>query len=252
VIQEGQRSVPSTKNDVWQAVIRAIETSIPEYDKVNEKVSLGRALKAREYAVDQIAVSEGMTVLDAGIGPGTMSQVLLAKSKGLTILGLDASTTLLGAARERFRGSKDGQVHLVRATFEAVPVRDGMVNRIVSAYAFRDARDRGVAIDEFRRVLGEDGSFTIIDIGKPNNPLKRSLVTLYIEFLMPLIALFSKSNRIRGNPWRMIVPTYRLLLTNRELAQALRLRFGEVRTWEFSFGGIIIIFARVSPLARAP
>jgi len=237
---------------VWQAVIRAIETSIPEYDKVNEKVSLGRALRAREYAVDQIAVSEGMTVLDAGIGPGTMSQVLLAKSNGLTILGLDASTTLLGAARERFKASKEGQVHLVRATFEAVPVRDGTVNRIVSAYAFRDARDRGMAIDEFRRVLGEDGSFAIIDIGKPNNPLKRTLVTLYIEFLMPLIARFSKSNRIRGNPWRMIVPTYRLLSTNRELAQALGGRFGEVRTWEFSFGGIIVVLARVSPLAPAP
>jgi len=252
VIREGQRSVLSTKNDVWEAVIRAIETSIPEYDKVNEKVSLGRALKAREYAVDQIAVSEGMTVLDAGIGPGTMSQVLLAKSKGLTILGLDASTTLLEAARERFKSSKEGEVHLVRAAFEAVPVRDGTVNRIVSAYAFRDARDRGVAIDEFRRVLGEDGSFAIIDIGKPNNPLKRSFVTLYIEFLMPLIARFSKSNRIRGNPWRMIVPTYRLLVTNGELAQALGKRFGEVRTWEFSFGGIIIVLARVSPLAPAP
>jgi demethylmenaquinone methyltransferase/2-methoxy-6-polyprenyl-1,4-benzoquinol methylase len=239
------------KSDVWKAVIRAIETSIPEYDKVNEKVSLGRALKAREYAVDQISISEGMTILDAGIGPGTMSEVLLSKSKGLTIVGLDASTTLLGAARERFRSSKEGQVHLVRATFEAVPVRDGGVNRIVSAYAFRDARDRGVAIDEFRRVLGKDGSFAIIDLGKPNEILKRTFVTLYIEFFMPLIARFSKSNRIRGNPWRMIVPTYRLLVTNRELVQSLRKRFAEVKIWEFSLGGIIIILARVSRLAPA-
>ena len=233
------------KNDVWRAVIRAIETSIPEYDKVNEKVSLGRALKAREHALDQIALSPGMTVLDAGIGPGTMSQVLLSKSEDLTIVGLDASTTLLGAARERFKSAKGGQVHFVHATFEAVPIRDSAVNRIVSAYAFRDARDRGAAIDEFRRVLGEDGSFAIIDLGKPNGLLKRAFVTLYIEFLMPLVARVSKSNRIRGNPWRMIVPTYRSLVTNRELVQSLGKRFGDVKIWEFSLGGIIIVLARV-------
>lgn len=239
------------KNDVWTAVIHAIETSIPEYDKVNEKVSLGRALRAREYAVDQIALSPGMTVLDAGIGPGTMSQVLLSKSEDLTIVGLDASTTLLGAARERFKSPKGGTVHFVRATFEAVPIRDRAVDRIVSAYAFRDARDRDGAIDEFRRVLTEDGSFAIIDLGKPNQLLKRTFVTLYIECLMPLIAHFSKSGRIRGNPWRMIVPTYRLLVTNRELVQSLRKRFREVKIWEFSLGGIIIVLARVSQLAPA-
>ena len=239
------------KNDVWNAVIHAIETSIPEYDKVNEKVSLGRALKIREYAVDQLALSEGMTVLDAGIGPGTMSEVLLSKCNGLTVLGLDASTTLLGAARERFKSSRNAEVHLIRAVFEAVPVRDGSVNRIVSAYAFRDARDRDGAIDEFHRVLLSDGSFAIIDLGKPDKLVKRAFVTLYIEYLMPLIARFSKSNRIRGNPWRMIVPTYQLLVTNRELVQSLSKRFGDVRILEFSLGGLIIVLARVSQLSRA-
>jgi ubiquinone/menaquinone biosynthesis C-methylase UbiE len=108
-----------------------------------------------------------------------------------------------------------------------------------------------VAIDEFRRILGEDGSFAIIDLGKPNKILKRTFVTLYIERLMPLIARFSKSNRIRGNPWRMIVPTYRLLVTNRELVQSISQRFGEVKIWEFSLGGVIIILARVSRSALA-
>lgn len=234
------------KNDVWNAVIHAIETSIPEYDHVNEKVSFGRALKARKYAVGQLALSEGMTVLDAGIGPGTMSEALLSESEGLTILGLDASATLLRAARERFKSSRRTQLHFVRAVFEAVPIRNGSVNRIVSAYAFRDARDREEAIDEFRRVLTSDGSFAIIDLGKPNEVLKRALVTLYIEHLMPLVARFSKSSRIRGNPWRMIVPTYQLLSTNRDLMQSLKKRFDDVRILEFSMGGLIVVLARVS------
>jgi ubiquinone/menaquinone biosynthesis C-methylase UbiE len=237
------------KSEVWDAVVRAIETSVSEYDRVNEKVSFGEASKARKYAVEKLALSEGMTVLDAGIGPGTMSEALLSKSNGLTILGLDASTKLLQAARERFKSSKNGQLHLVRAVFEAVPIRNGSVNRIVSAYAFRDARNREEAIDEFHRVLASDGSFAIIDLGKPDKVLKRALVTLYIEHLMPLVARFSKSSRIRGNPWQMIVPTYQLLSTNEELVQSLKKRFGDVTISESLLGGLIIILAQVSRLA---
>jgi len=42
-----------------------------------------------------------------------------------------------------------------------------------------------------------------------------------------------------------------LLVTNGELVQSLRKRFGEVRIWEFSMGGIIIVLAQVSRLASA-
>src|SRR3972149_5828706 len=96
----------SLKNDVWQAVIQAIETAIPEYDPVNEKVSLGRAHRTRNFAADELQLRDGMVLLDAGIGPGTMSEVILVKAEAVTVVGLDASITLLKAARKRL-----GQAH---------------------------------------------------------------------------------------------------------------------------------------------
>lgn len=230
------------RDELWRAVVSAIEDAIPEYDRVNQKVSLGRASIVRKYAVEKLALKEGMVVLDAGIGPGTMSETVLQDTPEVTIVGLDGSTKLLQAARSRFSGNT--QVHFVRAVFEAVPVRDGALNGIVSAFAFRDARDREAAIDEFSRATNRDGSFLIVDLGKPDNLLKRAFVTAYIQYLMPLVARFSKSKRIAGNPWRMIVPTFKLLATNSELMQALKRRFDDVRIWEFSFGGIIVILAR--------
>lgn len=178
------------KGEIWREVIDAIEAAIPDYDLVNEKVSFGLAMKTREYAVDQLALKNGVLVLDAGIGPGTMSEALLSRTAGVTILGLDASTKLLLAARERFKSSHNEQVHFVRAVFEAVPVKDASVGGIVSAYAFRDSRDRSTAIDEFHRVIESGGCFAIVDLGKPDNPIKRILVTIYIQYLMPLIAHF--------------------------------------------------------------
>ncbi len=229
-------------------MIHAIEVAIPEYDRVNDKVSLGRAMKAREYGADKLQLEEGMTVLDAGIGPGTMSEVMLSRSSGLNIIGLDASIELLHAAQDRFK-SRDVEINLVRATFEAVPVKDGTINRIVSAYAFRDSRNLDSAIDEFHRILALGGSFGIVDLGKSDNAFKRSFITFYIRFLMPLIAHFSKSDRIRGNPWRMIFPTYQVLPTNGELRHSLLRKFAEVQIWEFLLDGVVVVFAQRGALA---
>jgi demethylmenaquinone methyltransferase/2-methoxy-6-polyprenyl-1,4-benzoquinol methylase len=234
------------KSDLWRTVIQAIENAIPEYDVVNERISLGQAMKTRQYAADQLELREGNLVLDAGIGPGTMSQTILSRNADITIVGLDASTKLLQAARERFKSSQNSQVSYVRAAFEAVPLRTGAVDRIVSAYAFRDARDRDVAIEEFRRVLGPDGCFAIVDLGKPDNPVRRGFVTIYVQYLMPFIARLSKSNRIQGNPWGMIVPTYRILSTNGNLMDALRSRFSKVTIREFLLGGAVVILAQVN------
>lgn len=231
------------KTELWKAVINAIEAAIPEYDKVNDKVSLGQARKAREYAANRLELAEGMTVLDAGIGPGTMSEVILSRTAGVTVVGLDASAQLLQAARIRF-SSNDAPIHLVRATFEAVPLRDECVSRIVSAYAFRDSRDLNSAIGEFHRVLVVNGRFGIVDLGKPDNSLKRVMITVYVRYLMPLVAYFSKSKHIRGNPWRMIFPTYQLLVTNGALVRSLHQRFEDVKIWEFLLGGVIVVLAQ--------
>ncbi len=232
------------KIDIWRAVIRAIEAAIPEYDAVNEKVSLGKALKARKFAADQLELKQGMTVLDAGIGPGTMSEVLLSKSAGLTLVGLDASTILLHAASERLQPSYHEQVHLVRGIFEALPFRDKSFHRIVSAFAFRDSRSRSTAIDELSRVSNDGGALAIVDLGKPDRVLKRFFITIYVRYLMPLIARWSKSEVIKGNPWRMIFPTYQALGRNRDLVSSLSARFTDLKIIEWGLGGLIIIIAR--------
>jgi len=234
------------KSDLWRNVIQAIEDAIPEYDTVNEKISLGQAMKSRQFAADQLGLGQGTIVLDAGIGPGTMSQTLLSRNATITIVGLDASTKLLQAARQRFKSTQSDKVSYVRAAFEAVPIRSGAVNRIVSAYAFRDARNREVAIEEFRRVLTPDGCFAIVDLGKPDNAVRRAFVTIYVEYIVPFIARLSKSNRIQGNPWGMIVPTYRLLSPNANLTDALKKRFSKVTVHESLLGGVVVILAQVA------
>jgi ubiquinone/menaquinone biosynthesis C-methylase UbiE len=188
-----------------------------------------------------------MLILDAGIGPGTMSQTILSKIADLTIVGLDASSRLLRAARERLGFSCGDRLHFVRGVFEALPFKDKSFPRVMSAYAFRDARNRSIAIDEFHRICSENGIFAIVDLGKPTNRFKRSLISVYLQYVMPLIAKLSMSSFIDDNPWRMIFPTYQVLGTNDELVESLGRRFSNVTITEFALGGIIVIFSRSAP-----
>jgi demethylmenaquinone methyltransferase/2-methoxy-6-polyprenyl-1,4-benzoquinol methylase len=234
----------SLKSEAWQSVIQAIEKAIPEYDFVNQIVSLGRAQDTRNYAAQNLDLKEGMLILDAGIGPGSMSRTILQRASGLTIVGLDASTRLLGAAREMLGTGHNDRLHLIRGVFEALPFREKSFSTIVSAYAFRDARNRIVAIDEFYRVGFENSIFAIVDLGKPENRLKRTLIAIYVRIVMPAIARLVMSGSIVGNPWRMIFPTYQALGSNHELVEVLSKRFNHVTLREFLLGGAIVIFAR--------
>ena len=232
----------SLKGEFWRSVIQAIESSIPEYDFVNERVSLGRAQKTRNYAASHLKLEHGMLVLDAGIGPGTMSATILREEKDVTVVGLDASTVLLRAARERLEPYGD-RVYFVQGTFEALPFRDDCFQRLVSTYAFRDARSRPLAIREFHRVSAAKGIFSIVDLGKPENRIKRALISIHVRYLVPLISGLSKSRAIDGNPWRAIFPTYQALGSNRELVSNLSTCFNSIEIAEFALGGLIVIFA---------
>ena len=234
----------SLGGEVWKDVVRAIEESIPEYDLVNEKVSLGHAQRARKYAVEQLNLREWKLVLDAGVGPGTMSELLLSNQNNIMIVGLDASVKLLTAAKRRFSERLPNNVQLVRGVFEALPFRDGCFPRLVSAYAFRDSRDRETAIAEFARVSSEKGIFAIVDLGKPDNPLKRLPITIYVRFFIPLIAWWSKSKAVEGNPWKMIFPTYQALVTNNILISSLKKSFANVRITAWGLGGVIVVIAQ--------
>jgi ubiquinone/menaquinone biosynthesis C-methylase UbiE len=233
----------SLESQVWRSVIRAIEAAIPEYDAVNNKVSLGLAQKARDYAVHEFELKDEMRILDAGIGPGTMSETILRKNPGLTIVGLDASVDLLRAARERLGSTYGDDLHLVLGVFESLPFAVKSFAGIVSAFAFRDARNRRVAIDEFYRVCAEDGIFAVVDLGKPENRLKRALISIWVHYLTPIIARVSMSGNIPGNPWRLIFPTYQALGSNREVVSALGKRFSRVIITEFALGGMIVVLA---------
>jgi demethylmenaquinone methyltransferase / 2-methoxy-6-polyprenyl-1,4-benzoquinol methylase len=230
----------------WRQVIRAIEESIPLYDKVNDAISFGKAQTARKFAIQKLQLADGLTILDSGIGPGTASKLIMQSVKPGLLLGFDGSAKQLKTAKSNLVSFGQTTIQFVRGSFEFLPFRDSMFDAIITCYALRDSLNLLQSIGEYERVCAKSGTFADVDLGKADNIIKRAGSTFYIRYLMPLIAKAAIVGKIKGNPWRMIVPTYKPLPTNRSLRSQMGNRFHNVELKEFLMGGIIVIIGRKS------
>jgi len=226
-------------------VVEAIEESIPLYDRVNDLISFGKAQVARKFAIQRLQLAEGGVVLDAGIGPGTTAKLIMESTKPSLLVGLDASSKQLKTAKCNL-GAVKPSLQFVRGSFEFLPFRDGVFDAVITCYALRDSLDIPSAIGEYHRVCAESSVFADVDIGKPDDALKRAGSVFYIRYLMPLIAKAAIYGKIQGNPWRMIVPTYKPLPTNGSLLSQMRNLFPTVEFKEFLMGGIIVVIGRMA------
>jgi len=222
-------------------VVEAIEASIPLYDRVNDLISFGKAQVARRFAIQRLELAERRVILDAGIGPGTTSKLIVELANPDLLIGFDASAKQLKSAKHNLAGTKQTGLQLVRGSFEFLPFRGRVFDAVITCYALRDSVDIPKAIAEYSRVCSDSGVFADVDLGKPDNPLKRAGSVFYIRCVMPIIAKGAIIGKMRGNPWRMIVPTYKSLPTNNSLLSQMRKYFGRVEITEFLMGGIIVV-----------
>ena len=230
--------------DTSRKVVRAIEESIPLYDSINDLISFGGARPAREYAIRNLGLVSGVVVLDAGIGPGTTSELIMHATSPSLLVGLDASVKQLETAKLRLGSAASAALQLVRGSFEFLPFRSGVFDAIITCFALRDSLDIPKSIAEYQRVCAAGGVFADVDLGKPDDALKRFGSTLYINYLMPLLAKAAIRGRIRGNPWRMIVPTYKTLPRNTQILSWMASRFSSIESKDFLLGGVTVIVAR--------
>jgi len=242
-LTDDERGLPM---ETWKKVVGAIEESIPMYDRVNEMISLGKAQKAREYAVEELRITEGARVLDSGIGPGTTSQLILTRSRPSLLIGFDGSIKQLKTAKQNLEQTGIDVLQVVRGSFEYLPFREQTFDAIITCYALRDSLDLSKSIGEYYRVCAKKGSFVDVDIGKPEGMLKRAGSSLYIRYVMPIIAKMAILGKISGNPWRLIVPTYQTLPTTPALLSMFEDRFPRIQLKEYLMGGIIVIVGRRS------
>jgi ubiquinone/menaquinone biosynthesis C-methylase UbiE len=125
----------------------------PQYDR---RYALHRYDGVAE-CVEAFVGPERRAVLEVGCGTGHW--VSLLSERGHGVVGIDRSTGMLERARQ-----KVGRAGILLATAEAVPLRDGSVERVLIVNALHHFTEPARAIREARRVLAPGGKILIVGL----------------------------------------------------------------------------------------
>lgn len=141
------------------------------YDRINRILSLGRERHWRSVGVEML---EPGLVVDLGCGTGDTD------FNGRQVIGIDPVVEMLELSEVPAK---------VVGVGEAIPLRDGSVDGVFSAFVFRNLSSVDRTLEEMGRVMGPGASAVIIDLGRPQNWLLRVIHRLSTAVVLPLVGL---------------------------------------------------------------
>ena len=133
--------------------------------------------------------------------------------------------------------------HYLRAVFEALPIRKQSVNFLTAAFALRDSLNKPHAIREACSTMSQNGIFLLIDIGKPDNAILRSFMSIFMKYVVPVIGGLTAGYGYK-NPWSMLFKTYLKLPPNRVLISIIESNLEIIYQEEQILGGLLIILGK--------
>jgi demethylmenaquinone methyltransferase/2-methoxy-6-polyprenyl-1,4-benzoquinol methylase len=156
------------------------------YDVMNDLQSLGLHRLWKRRLVDMAGVKPGEDALDLCCGTGDIAFALARR--GASVVGLDFSEPMLMVAASRRRSCGDGGVpRFVHADALQVPFPESSFDVVTIGYGLRNLAGVEAGLREMRRVARPGGRMLVLDFGKPDHQLWRTLYFGYLRFVVPAL-----------------------------------------------------------------
>jgi demethylmenaquinone methyltransferase / 2-methoxy-6-polyprenyl-1,4-benzoquinol methylase len=158
------------------------------YDRVAAALSFGQDPRWRRALVAAIDAGPEERVLDVATGTGMVAQELVRRY-GCSVVGLDQSPEMLGAARTRLARDPAlaGKVSLIEGDAERLPFAAGSFDHLTFTYLLRYVEDPSATLRELARVVAPGGRVASLEFGVPPNPLWRASWSLYTHVGLPAL-----------------------------------------------------------------
>jgi len=160
----------------------------PRYDFINDVQSLGLHRRWKRALLKMAEVKPGDRALDLCCGTGDIAFALQAA--GAEVVGIDFSPAMLGVARERAKNAADAagpaRLQFLCADALNIPFADGSFDIVTIGYGLRNLASWEAGLEEMARVARPGGRLLVLDFGKPDNKVWRSVYFACLRFLVPL------------------------------------------------------------------
>lgn len=133
-----------------------------EYVRLKEQALMGWEKEYRN--LKWFGLEDGMKVLEAGSGPGFVTEKLLEDFPTSHITGLDIDDGLLERARQRLRHVPASRLSMHQASVYKTGLPDNHFDFVIARLLFLHLHDPWQAVEELRRVLKPGGKLVITDI----------------------------------------------------------------------------------------
>jgi demethylmenaquinone methyltransferase/2-methoxy-6-polyprenyl-1,4-benzoquinol methylase len=156
----------------------------PTYDRYARLLSFGQDPRWRSFLVSRIP-PDAHRVLDVASGTAAVAIELAGSEPARTVIGVDQSTEMLAAGRERIgRAGLGDRIELREGRAESLPFANGEFDALTFTYLLRYVDDVPATLHELARVVRPGGTIAMLEFGFPRG-VWRPLWELYVRLGLP-------------------------------------------------------------------
>jgi len=182
-----------------QSIRKMFNSIAKNYDRANGILSLQMHKRWNRSLVEKaISPAKPKVLLDLCCGTGAIAFEYLKDAANPTkVYLLDFSEAMLSYAQEYAKSLQLAQhdLNFLQADAQAIPLLENSIDCASMAYGIRNIKDPDACIKEVYRVLKPQGTFGILELTKPKNPVMRLGHHLYLRTVLPVIGKFVTSNQ---------------------------------------------------------
>ncbi|MDQ7938595.1 demethylmenaquinone methyltransferase [Lactiplantibacillus sp. WILCCON 0030] len=163
------------------------DTIAPNYDRMNNIISLGTHRHWRKQTMAQISLAPNAQALDLCCGTGDWT-IAIAKELGPTgeVIGFDFSAPMLKIAQQKVTQAKlTDRVWLRRGNAMHLPFKTNSFDLVTIGFGLRNLPDKRQALAEIYRVLKPGAQLVCLETSQPDQPVIKPVWQWYFTKVVP-------------------------------------------------------------------
>lgn len=144
----------------------------PNYDKLNNIISLGTQKSWRKKLLAGLEFKPGIKALDVCCGTGDLAIAMAQRLPQGRVTGVDFNSAMLAIAKEKAKEIPN--LILIDGDAMDLPLTDESFDIVTIGFGLRNVPDADKALSEIYRVLKPGGQLGVLEMSQPTNSLVRA------------------------------------------------------------------------------